>query len=144
MYTIKEFAERLRINVSTIRYYERVGLLTPQRGKNGYRQYRQEDIEHVQYILVMKYAAFSIEEMKQMFALMKKPFPMDCDVQTDQLITSKEQEISRKIARFTEVLQLLEKLKPLTTHHEFEQVQPQIDGEIEAIYHKIVLEETDE
>lgn len=141
MYTIKEFSKLLKLKVSTIRYYERVGLLRPQRAANGYRCYQQSELEQVCYITVMKYADFSIAEMKQMFSLMSQPFPSDCERQTDQLIATKEQEIQHKIARFTEVLQLLAKIKPLTTHHEYEAVQPQIDHEIEAIYYKIMLEE---
>ncbi|MCJ1971278.1 MerR family transcriptional regulator [Lactococcus carnosus] len=37
MYTIKTLAQALQIPVSTIRYYEKKGLLTAKRAANNYR-----------------------------------------------------------------------------------------------------------
>lgn len=43
MYTISQFAERLGISTDTLRYYEKEGLLAPQRNASGYRVYSERD-----------------------------------------------------------------------------------------------------
>ena len=43
MFTISQFAERLGISADTLRYYEKEGLLAPQRNASGYRVYSGRD-----------------------------------------------------------------------------------------------------
>ena len=43
MFTISQFADRLGISADTLRYYEKEGLLTPQRNASGYRVYSERD-----------------------------------------------------------------------------------------------------
>ncbi|MGC8778384.1 MAG: MerR family transcriptional regulator [Candidatus Caldatribacteriaceae bacterium] len=46
-FTIRMVAEMTRVHPQTLRYYEKVGLLKPERGKRGARLYRREDVEKV-------------------------------------------------------------------------------------------------
>jgi len=46
-FTIKMVAEITGVHPQTLRYYEKVGLLKPERGKRGARLYRREDVEKV-------------------------------------------------------------------------------------------------
>lgn len=142
MYSIKEFARALNVKISTIRYYERAGLLTPMRGENGYRCYSDEDLKRARYILVMKYAAFSIEEISQMLSVMVLPVTPDCEFKSEQLLTAKERELRLKIARYQDVLALLQKVKPLAIDSDYEEVEPEITATVDNIYQKI-SEETD-
>lgn len=137
MYTIKEFATKLNVKVSTIRYYERVGLLLPRRAANSYRFYTEAELVKAYYILVMKYAAFSIDEIKQMLETMVVPSPSDCEFKSAQLLLAKEKEIEHKIARYQEVLSLLAKIQPLATEADYEAVEPEITATITDIYEKI-------
>lgn len=43
-FKIGEISKLYQIGVDSLRYYEELGLLTPKRGKNGYRLYRLDDI----------------------------------------------------------------------------------------------------
>ncbi|WP_372983780.1 MerR family DNA-binding transcriptional regulator [Microbacterium sp.] len=44
-------AARADVKVSTIRFYERAGLLpTPHRSANGYREFDEEDVRHVRFL----------------------------------------------------------------------------------------------
>ena len=43
--TVKEVEERTGLPRANIRYYESEGLIHPARGENGYRDYRQEDVD---------------------------------------------------------------------------------------------------
>lgn len=44
---IGDLSERTGVPSRMLRYYEQQGLLTPQRGGNGYRQYTEDDVERV-------------------------------------------------------------------------------------------------
>lgn len=47
---IGELAERARVSIKAVRYYERLGLLTPQRRTNGYRDYDEAALRVVEEI----------------------------------------------------------------------------------------------
>jgi DNA-binding transcriptional MerR regulator len=49
----------------TLRYYDRVGLLSPaEHTEAGYRLYAEEDLFRLQQILALKFLGFSLEEIK--------------------------------------------------------------------------------
>ena len=52
MYTAGQVAQQTDINVETLRYYEREGLLPqPKRSEAGYRLYDPSDVTKVRFIL---------------------------------------------------------------------------------------------
>jgi len=58
-------------NMETIRYYERVELMpSPRRSENGYRIYSEESRKRLSFILQLKSLGFSIEETKNVCALL--------------------------------------------------------------------------
>ncbi|MFT5503095.1 MAG: MerR family mercuric resistance operon transcriptional regulator [Gammaproteobacteria bacterium] len=57
-------------NFETIRYYERVGLLPlPQRSKNGYRRYNQDQISRLRFIERSKKLGFSNEVFRELLGI---------------------------------------------------------------------------
>ena len=55
MSNIKEAEEQTGISRANIRYYEKMGLLQPKRNeKNGYREYRPEDIKRILQIKIFR------------------------------------------------------------------------------------------
>jgi MerR family transcriptional regulator, thiopeptide resistance regulator len=53
------------VSVRTLRYYDRVGLLSPSgRTDAGYRLYSDADLMRLQQILALKFLGFSLEEIK--------------------------------------------------------------------------------
>lgn len=64
VYNISKLARKLKINKETIRYYEKIGLLSePKRDKNGYRIYSTEDIKKITFIVLAKNYDFSLKEI---------------------------------------------------------------------------------
>ena len=54
------------MTVRTLRYYDRVGLLSPSaRTKAGHRQYTNADLARLQQILALKFLGFSLEEIRR-------------------------------------------------------------------------------
>uniref|UniRef100_A0A7V4TFD0 MerR family transcriptional regulator n=2 Tax=Candidatus Caldatribacterium saccharofermentans TaxID=1454753 RepID=A0A7V4TFD0_9BACT len=51
--TIGVVAEMTQVHPQTLRYYERVGLITPKRGRGNVRFYTQSDVERIRRIKVL-------------------------------------------------------------------------------------------
>ena len=63
--TIGELARVTGFNAKAIRYYEQIGILPPSsRGKNGYRQYSQADINRLNLLRRLRLLGISLEEAK--------------------------------------------------------------------------------
>jgi DNA-binding transcriptional MerR regulator len=67
---IGELAERTGIPASTIRYYEKEGLLPKaQRGANGYRVYQEYALERLDLIQLGQNLGFSLDAIRTVVAL---------------------------------------------------------------------------
>ena len=64
---IKQAEELVGITSKNIRFYEEQGLLFPERAENGYREYRQQDIETLKEIKLFRKFGVSVEEIKAVF-----------------------------------------------------------------------------
>ncbi len=63
---IKEVEQLLSVSRSNIRFYEKEGLLCPNRENNNYRDYSEEDVACLRKILVLRKLGFSVEEIGAM------------------------------------------------------------------------------
>src|SRR5918996_1857178 len=71
--TIGQLAERAGVNIQTVRYYERRGLMPrPARTRAGYRQYRPEAADRLRFIRRAQDLGFSLEEIAELLALRVK------------------------------------------------------------------------
>lgn len=67
---IGELAEQAGVNVQTVRYYERRGLLRePGRTASGYRTYRGESVKRLRFIKRAQDLGFSLEEIGELLEL---------------------------------------------------------------------------
>jgi len=64
----KEAADALHITVDTLRNWERNGLLTVKRKKNGYRIYTPEDMQRLSIIRALRCANYSLEAILRMIS----------------------------------------------------------------------------
>jgi MerR family mercuric resistance operon transcriptional regulator len=72
--TIGEVADRSSVNVQTIRYYERRGLLpTPRRSPGGYRQYSADNVHRIRFIKRAQALGFSLDKISELLALRVDP-----------------------------------------------------------------------
>ncbi len=64
-YQSSQFAQKGSVSVRTLRYYDKVGLLSPsQHSESGYRLYTNQDLLRLQNILALKFLGFALEEIK--------------------------------------------------------------------------------
>lgn len=65
-----ELAKRAGVNVETLRFYERRGLLPePPRRKSGYREYPEESIARIRFIKRAQELGFSLDEIQELLGL---------------------------------------------------------------------------
>ena len=63
--TISEVAKYLAVDISTVRFYERKGLITPARREDSkYRDYSEKDVMTLKHIMLYRKLDFSIEDIQ--------------------------------------------------------------------------------
>ncbi|MNI79103.1 Mercuric resistance operon regulatory protein [compost metagenome] len=61
-----EMAKAAKVNIETLRYYEKHGLLpAPQRSESGYRLYNEETLQRLLFIQNAKRCGFTLKEIKK-------------------------------------------------------------------------------
>lgn len=68
-YSISQVAKRFDIEAHTLRYYEKEGLVAPERTKSGIRSYNEENIKRLEMAMCLKSTGMSIKEIKLYFDL---------------------------------------------------------------------------
>lgn len=92
-----EVASRAGVNIQTLRYYERRGLLPePPRRASGYRTYGTEAVEIVRFIKRAQGLGFTLGEVETLIELMAGG-PDDCD-QVRDLALGRLGELDQRIA----------------------------------------------
>jgi MerR family mercuric resistance operon transcriptional regulator len=70
--TIGRLAQAASVNVETIRYYQRVGLVKePAKPAQGYRQYQTDTIDQIKFIKRAQQLGFSLKEIAELLVLGK-------------------------------------------------------------------------
>lgn len=62
---INEVEKMLEVPKATIRFYEKEGLLSPQRKENSYRDYSDADVERLKKIIVFRKVGMPVDAIKQ-------------------------------------------------------------------------------
>ena len=63
---IRELAQRADVTTPTIRYYEKIGVLPhPPRADNGYRVYREADLERLRFVTRSRSLDFGLDEIRE-------------------------------------------------------------------------------
>ncbi len=65
---IKQVEELVGITSKNIRFYESQGLIIPERAENGYREYRQKNIDTLKKIKLLRKLGVSVDEIKSVLS----------------------------------------------------------------------------
>ncbi len=107
--TIGQLAKKSRVNVETIRYYERRGLVpAPPRRYSGYRQYAPGDVRRVLFIKRAQRLGFTLREVSDLLHLKVDPQTTCADVRKRAEI--KIAEVDEKIRELEAMRQALARL----------------------------------
>jgi MerR family copper efflux transcriptional regulator len=108
---IGEAADMTGLPAKTIRYYEDIGLIKPDRAANGYRDYDDKDVHRLAFIQRSRSLGFTIDECRSLLSLYEDKERASSDVKA--LATDKIREIDRKLR---ELKSLRDTLKTLADH----------------------------
>ena len=107
--TIGKAAQKAHVNVETIRFYERQGLIEqPPKPERAARRYAPEVVERVRFIREAQHLGFSLREIRELLALRTDP-SADCAEVREQAI-AKRDEVQEKIRRLHEISAALDTL----------------------------------
>lgn len=96
--TIGSVAARAGVNIQTLRYYERRGILgRPRRSASGYRQYPIETVRLIRFIKRAQDLGFTLEEIEELIALRHSPQRKRGEAR--ELAAKKMRDIDEKLAR---------------------------------------------
>ncbi len=108
--TTGQLAKKARVNVETVRYYERRGLIPePPRRDSGYRQYSHEMVTRIQFIKHAKELGFSLKEIDELLSLRLDPKTPCLEVK--KRTEAKISDIEEKIKSLQQMKKSLVKLK---------------------------------
>lgn len=79
---IKEMATLTKLSKETIRYYETLHLIKPERNQNGYREYSKSDLNDLWFIIHLKKINFSLEDISLLLKLKKQETSLSCKEET--------------------------------------------------------------
>ena len=104
--TVNGVIKATGLSRETLRYYEKMGLLNPQRrAANGYRLYAAGDLERLEFIFRTKKAGFSIRQIRELLDL-KKSQNTTCRLGRD-MACEQIRHVDEKIAALREVRAIL-------------------------------------
>jgi len=128
---IGELAQRLNISASRIRFYEKRGLLSPdRRWDNGYRDYSPSDVDFLKMVLTAQNLGFSLREIGEMAGDFREEG--HCCKETLGRLKAKRAEIANRISDMQE---LEKKLDTMIENYEL-----QSRGSVPAIGQAKMLE----
>lgn len=107
--TIGKVAREAGVNVETIRFYERRGLIEqPPRPDRSFRQYSPEHIMRVRFIREAQALGFSLQEIADLLELRADSSSNCGDVHSRA--TAKKEEVRSKIEKLKRIEKALDKL----------------------------------
>ena len=106
---IGEVAAEAAVNIQTLRYYERVGLVPkPERGSSGYRAYDRQTVRRVRFIKRAQELGFTLAEIGDLLAFRE---------QTSGSCELVETRASDTVERISEKIRDLEKMRAALSHY---------------------------
>ncbi len=107
--TIGDVAKEAKVNIETLRYYERRGLLaSPPRSLSNYRLYSAETVRRVRFIKGAQQLGFSLQEILDLLSLRAEPNTRCEDIRGRA--EAKIKDIEEKIRSLRAMKQALAKL----------------------------------
>jgi MerR family mercuric resistance operon transcriptional regulator len=102
---IGELARSVDVNVETIRYYQRIGLLeVPEKPYGSVRLYNDQDLLRLRFIRHAQQLGFSLEDIRELLALSSA----DCK-RVERLAAEKLNQVNEKLRQLRRIQSVLAK-----------------------------------
>ena len=115
MMRISELATATGVEIETIRYYEKQGLIAePERQANGYRSYANEHLERLAFIRHCRALDMPLAEVRSLLVFIDKPVA-DC-AEVNQLIDAQLGRVRARLKSMRALEKQLGQLRKQCTH----------------------------
>lgn len=106
IYTVSGASQKLGIPSSTIRFYDKHGLLPfVERSQGGVRMFTESDIERLQEILMLKNAGFSVKEIAR---FVRMEYEGDASLPARlEMLRQRSFEVEAELSRLQDTLEML-------------------------------------
>ena len=94
--------------IKTIRYYENIGFIRPQRSANGYRSFRDADVHKLAFLGRARSLGFTIEDCRALLQLYENDSRASSDVKA--IAKQHLARIDEKLTKLTEMHRILSHL----------------------------------
>lgn len=101
-------ARRSGLPEKTLRYYEEIGLVSPGRAGNGYRDYSADDVHRLTFLRRARGLGFSIDDCRQLLALYRDRSRASHDVK--EIAAAHVEAIEQKVRELQSMRATLQKL----------------------------------
>ena len=109
MIPIGALSERAGVNIETIRYYERAGVLPKaERGENGRRVYGDDDVRRLAFIRHARELGFELKAVRELLKLQEQP-ERSCRT-ASRLASTQLAAVESKIQRLTRLRDELDRM----------------------------------
>ena len=106
---IGDLSRQAGVNIETIRYYERIGVLPkPARQSNGRRTYSPADAERLGFIRHARELGFDLPSVRVLLALQEQP-EASCE-DASRIAQGQLEEVERRIARLLSLRDVLARM----------------------------------
>lgn len=117
---IKEVSEYVGLPISTLHYYERIGLVKPKRTNKNYREYSEKDVEILILIMLMKKHNFNRNEISEVINRYTNPiFDEEQLKKSKQFFENKIIQIEELIHSYQSIIKIIQSLPIMKTQEEY-------------------------
>jgi len=100
---ISDIAERSGVPASTLRYYERLGILAARRSPNGYRDFDEGHLERLDFIASAKRLGLELPEIRHLLELADKGTCTGVKAALQPLLAEQIAAVERQLRILTEL-----------------------------------------
>jgi MerR family mercuric resistance operon transcriptional regulator len=120
---IGQLATSVGVNVETIRYYQRIGLIQlPEKPYGGVRSYNKDDLRRLHFIRRAQHLGFSLDDIRTLLQLSSS----DCQ-QVQKLATEKLKLVRGKLTQLRKIESALSRTIQQCAHREAPEPCPIIE-----------------
>lgn len=126
-YTIGQLARAAALPISTVRYYEQQGLLSPaRRAENNYRVYRDTTLQRLRFIRAAQATGLTLADVRTLLALRDGNRTLCHEVQP--LLAKRLEEVTQRLQALQHLQSLLQEILALCQAQKQEALCPLIES----------------
>lgn len=132
-YSTKQLADMAGVSPRTLRYYDQIGLLVPEREENGYRSYGHSEVRRLQHILLLRSCGVPLQTVEE--ALDQADFTLPAMLAEHLSCLQKQKsELEKTIATVKRVVAGLGGYENMDDTQKFEEIKRQSVEQFEEEY----------